>query len=82
VARELSRSGEGEGVRLRRRAGLGRQPRAINGALTVMCGGDAAAFDAARPVAMAFAKAMTLLGPSGSEPARQDETTRSRSPPG
>ncbi len=31
-----------------------------------MCGGDAAAFDAARPVAMAFAKAMTLLGPSGS----------------
>ena len=39
---------------------------AINGALTVMCGGDGAAFDAARPVAMAFSKAMTLLGPSGS----------------
>jgi 3-hydroxyisobutyrate dehydrogenase len=32
----------------------------------VMCGGDTAAFDTARPVAMAFAKAMTLLGPSGS----------------
>jgi 3-hydroxyisobutyrate dehydrogenase/2-hydroxy-3-oxopropionate reductase len=30
-----------------------------------MCGGDADAFAAARPVAMAFAKAMTLLGPSG-----------------
>ncbi len=38
---------------------------AINGALTVMCGGDAEAFAAAKPVAMAFAKAMTLLGPSG-----------------
>ena len=31
-----------------------------------MCGGDAAAFAAAKPLAMAFAKAMTLLGPSGS----------------
>ena len=31
-----------------------------------MCGGDAKAFDTARPVAMAFAKAMTLLGASGS----------------
>jgi 3-hydroxyisobutyrate dehydrogenase len=39
---------------------------AINGALTVMCGGDPAAFDLVRPAAMAFAKAMTLLGPSGS----------------
>ena len=38
---------------------------ALNGALTVMCGGDAAAFDDIQPVAMAFAKAMTLLGPSG-----------------
>jgi 3-hydroxyisobutyrate dehydrogenase len=39
---------------------------AVNGALTIMCGGAKAAFDAARPAAMAFAKAMTLLGPSGS----------------
>ncbi len=39
---------------------------AINGSLTVMCGGDTAPFDTARPVAMAFAKAMTLLGASGS----------------
>jgi 3-hydroxyisobutyrate dehydrogenase len=38
---------------------------AINGTLTVMCGGDAAAFDAMRPVAMAFARAVTLLGASG-----------------
>ena len=39
---------------------------AINGTLTVMCGGDAAAFDAIKPVAMAFSKAVTLLGASGS----------------
>ena len=38
---------------------------AINGALTVMCGGDSAAFEAIKPVAMAFSKAVTLLGPCG-----------------
>jgi len=38
---------------------------AINGTLTVMCGGDATAFETIKPVAMAFAKAVTLLGPSG-----------------
>ena len=38
---------------------------AINGALTVMCGGDADAFARMQPVAMAFAKAVTLLGDSG-----------------
>jgi 3-hydroxyisobutyrate dehydrogenase len=31
----------------------------------VMCGGDAAAFERVRPVALAFAKAVTLLGPAG-----------------
>ncbi|HZY54704.1 MAG TPA: NAD(P)-dependent oxidoreductase, partial [Reyranella sp.] len=44
----------------------GGQAGAENGALTVMCGGDPAAFAEAKPIAMAFAKAMTLLGPSGS----------------
>ena len=38
---------------------------AINGTLTVMCGGDASAFEAMRPVAMAYAKAVTLLGGPG-----------------
>jgi 3-hydroxyisobutyrate dehydrogenase-like beta-hydroxyacid dehydrogenase len=33
--------------------------------LTVMCGGPAAAFAKAQPVAMAFAKAVTLLGEQG-----------------
>jgi 3-hydroxyisobutyrate dehydrogenase len=43
----------------------GGQAGAQNGLLTVMCGGDKPAFDAARPVAMAFSRAFTLLGESG-----------------
>jgi 3-hydroxyisobutyrate dehydrogenase len=43
----------------------GGQAGAVNGALTVMCGGDAAPFDAIQPVAMALAKAVTHVGPSG-----------------
>ena len=43
----------------------GGQAGAVNGALTVMCGGDTAPFDAMRPVAMAFAKAVTRVGDSG-----------------
>src|SRR4051812_2728359 len=35
----------------------GGQAGAQNGLLTVMCGGDAAAFEAAKPVAMAFSRA-------------------------
>ena len=38
----------------------------MNGALTVMCGGDAEPFARMQPVAMHFAKAVTLLGASGS----------------
>ena len=38
---------------------------AINGMLTVMCGGDAKAFATIQPVAMAYSKAVTLLGESG-----------------
>jgi 3-hydroxyisobutyrate dehydrogenase/2-hydroxy-3-oxopropionate reductase len=30
-----------------------------------MCGGDASAFETVKPVGMAFAKAFTLMGPSG-----------------
>jgi 3-hydroxyisobutyrate dehydrogenase-like beta-hydroxyacid dehydrogenase len=44
----------------------GGQAGAQNGALTVMCGGDSVAFVQAQPVAMAFSKAFTHLGDSGS----------------
>ncbi len=43
----------------------GGQAGAQNGMLTVMCGGDAAAFDAVKPAGMAFSKAFTLMGASG-----------------
>ncbi|HYW57131.1 MAG TPA: NAD(P)-dependent oxidoreductase [Polaromonas sp.] len=43
----------------------GGQAGAQNGMLTVMCGGDAAAFDAVQPAGMAFSKAFTLMGASG-----------------
>ena len=43
----------------------GGQAGAQNGALSVMCGGNAAAFEAARPVAMSYSKAFTLMGEAG-----------------
>jgi 3-hydroxyisobutyrate dehydrogenase-like beta-hydroxyacid dehydrogenase len=66
VARDLAEAAAAKSLRFIDAPVSGGNLGAINGALTVMCGGDAAAFDAARPLAMAFAKAMTLLGPSGS----------------
>ena len=66
IARTLSQEGASRGIAFVDAPVSGGNLGAINGALTVMCGGDPAAFDTARPVAMAFAKAMTLLGTSGS----------------
>jgi 3-hydroxyisobutyrate dehydrogenase len=65
VARELAAQAQGVGVQFVDAPVSGGQAGAQNGLLTVMCGGEAAAFDTARPVAMAFARAVTLLGPSG-----------------
>ena len=65
VARELSALGAGRGLQFIDAPVSGGNVGAINGALTVMCGGDAATFEAVRPVVAAYAKAVTLLGPSG-----------------
>jgi len=65
VARELSAAAMARGLQFVDAPVSGGQAGAQNGLLTVMCGGDAAAFEAARPVAMAFSRAFTLLGPSG-----------------
>ena len=65
VARELNAAAVGRGLQFIDAPVSGGNLGAINGALTVMCGGDAAAFDAMRPVALSFAKAVTLLGASG-----------------
>ncbi|RYH06251.1 MAG: NAD(P)-dependent oxidoreductase [Alphaproteobacteria bacterium] len=66
VARELHAEAARRGVAFVDAPVSGGQAGAVNGALTVMCGGDAAAFDTAKPVALAFAKAVTLLGGPGS----------------
>jgi len=65
IARELFAVAKAKGLNFVDAPVSGGQAGAVNGALTVMCGGDQAAFDAAQPVAMAFSKAVTLLGDSG-----------------
>jgi 3-hydroxyisobutyrate dehydrogenase len=65
VARELHAAARAKGLHFVDAPVSGGQAGAVNGALTVMCGGDAAAFERARPVTMAFAKAVTLIGDSG-----------------
>jgi len=65
VARELGAEADRRGLKFIDAPVSGGNLGAINGALTVMCGGDAAAFETIKPVAMAFAKAVTLLGPNG-----------------
>jgi len=66
VARELATAARQIGLQFIDAPVSGGQAGAQNGALTVMCGGDQKAFDAARPVAMAFSRAFTLMGASGS----------------
>ena len=44
----------------------GGQAGAVNGALTIMCGGAPLAFAAAEPVLAAYAKRIGLMGPAGS----------------
>ena len=65
VARELHAAAKAIGLHFVDAPVSGGQAGAQNGALTVMCGGDAAAFEAAKPVALAFSRAFTLLGGSG-----------------
>ena len=66
VARELDAQARSLGLRFIDAPVSGGQAGAQNGLLTVMCGGDSADFAAVKPTAMAFSRAFTLLGPSGS----------------
>jgi 3-hydroxyisobutyrate dehydrogenase/2-hydroxy-3-oxopropionate reductase len=66
VARELYAAAQTQGLHFIDAPVSGGQAGAQNGALTVMCGGDATAFAAAYPVAMAFSRAVTHVGTSGS----------------
>jgi len=65
VARELAAEAEKRGFSFIDAPVSGGQAGAENGLLTVMCGGEAAAYARAEPVIMAFARACRLLGPSG-----------------
>ena len=65
VARELHAAAAALGLGFVDAPVSGGQAGAVNGGLTVMCGGDAAAFTAMQAVAMAFAKAVTRVGEAG-----------------
>ena len=65
VARELYAAAKSLGLQFIDAPVSGGQAGAQNGALTVMCGGEAAAFERIRPVGMAFSKAFTLMGEAG-----------------
>ena len=65
VARELAAEAKKRGFDFLDAPVSGGQAGAENGQLTVMVGGESAAFERAKPVIAHFAKAVTLLGPSG-----------------
>ena len=66
LARELYASAQQQGVVFVDAPVSGGQAGAQNGQLTIMCGGDEAAFATAEPVMACFGRAVTLMGPSGS----------------
>ena len=65
VARELYAAAKTLGLAFVDAPVSGGQAGAQNGLLTVMCGGDAPAFDAVQPIGMAFSRAFTRMGESG-----------------
>ena len=66
IARELAAAASARGLGFVDAPVSGGNLGAVNGALTVMCGGEAGDFARIQPVAMAYSKAVTLLGPAGS----------------
>ena len=65
VAREIHAAAAARGVGFVDAPVSGGQAGAVNGVLTVMCGGDEAPFEAMKPVALAYSRAVTLVGASG-----------------
>ena len=66
VARELAREAASRGLGFIDAPVSGGQAGAENGALTVMCGGDEAAYAKAEPVIAAYARSCRLMGAVGS----------------
>lgn len=65
-ARAMAAAAEKAGIAFIDAPVSGGEAGAVNGVLTVMCGGDAEAFDRAEPIMQAFAKSVKLLGEAGS----------------
>ena len=65
IAREFHAEGKKKGIDFVDAPVSGGQAGAENGQLTVMCGGEQGPFDKAKPVADAYAKAVTLIGGPG-----------------
>jgi 3-hydroxyisobutyrate dehydrogenase len=66
VAREMYAAAKAAGLHFIDAPVSGGQAGAENGALTVMCGGDQAPFDRAKPAMDCFGRAVTLMGEAGS----------------
>jgi 3-hydroxyisobutyrate dehydrogenase-like beta-hydroxyacid dehydrogenase len=66
VARELDAACEDKGLGFLDAPVSGGQAGAENGVLTVMCGGNEATFDKARPIIDCYARMVGLMGPAGS----------------
>jgi 3-hydroxyisobutyrate dehydrogenase-like beta-hydroxyacid dehydrogenase len=65
IARELYAVAKAKGLLAIDAPVSGGQAGAVNGQLTVMCGGDADVFDCVKPIIEAYAKAVTYMGDSG-----------------
>ena len=65
LARELDERCRMKGARFLDAPISGGEAGAVNGKLTIMCGGEEKAFNSAEPVMAAYGKNMTLIGESG-----------------
>jgi 3-hydroxyisobutyrate dehydrogenase len=65
IARELEAAAKDQGKQFVDAPVSGGQAGAQNGTLTIMCGGEQAAFERAKPVMEAYGRAVTLMGPAG-----------------
>jgi 3-hydroxyisobutyrate dehydrogenase len=65
LARELAARCRAKGAHFIDAPVSGGEAGAINGKLTIMCGGEAAAFAGAEPLMNAFARKITLIGATG-----------------
>jgi 3-hydroxyisobutyrate dehydrogenase len=66
IARELAAAAEKPGFAFVDAPVSGGEAGAVNGKLTIMCGGNPEAYARAEPVMAAYARQQRLLGPSGS----------------